>query len=105
MAMDEKSEYNLKRLGFPPRAKNDPTGAMNQAIVEYYRCPENLAAFQLAGKVSEDLGYFRFCPETICYVKSSSVFRSKEVIGPLYDALIDVTGTEVCLSRWLDRMA
>src|SRR5881396_1547150 len=76
MAMDEKSEYNLKRLGFPPRAKNDPTGAMNQAIVEYYRCPENVAAFQLAGKVSADPGYFRFGPETICYGKSSCAFRS-----------------------------
>ena len=99
---DEKSEYNLKRLGFPPRAKNDAAGAMNQAIVEYYRCPENLAAFQLAGKVSEDLGYFRFGPETICYGKSSSGFRSKEVIGPLYDALNDVTAADGTVRLPLD---
>jgi len=64
---------------------------MNQAIVDYYRCPENLVAFRLAGKVSEDPGYFCFGPETICYGNSSSGFRSRDVIGPLYDALPDVT--------------
>jgi hypothetical protein len=64
---------------------------MNQAIVDYYRCPENLAAFQLAGRVSEDPGYFCFGPETICYGNSSSGFRRKHVIAPLYDALTDVT--------------
>src|SRR5213594_2085209 len=64
---------------------------MNQAIVDYYRCPGNLADFQLAGRLSTDPGYFCFGPETICYGTSSSGFRSKQVIGPLYDALPDVT--------------
>src|SRR5947209_16541811 len=79
--------------------QNEATNSMNRAIIEYYRCPENLAAFQLAGQVSEDPGYFRFGPETICYGKSSSGFRSKEVIGPLYDSLNDVTAADgtVCL--------
>jgi hypothetical protein len=64
---------------------------MNQAIVDYYRCPGNLADFRLAGRLSADSGYFFFGPETICYGNSSSGFRSKQVIGPLYDALTDVT--------------
>ena len=64
---------------------------MNQAIVDYYRCPENLADFQLAGRPFVDPGYFCFGPETICYGNSSSGFRSKQVTGPLYDALPDVT--------------
>src|SRR3989449_2879387 len=64
---------------------------MNQAIVDYYRCPENLADFQLAGRHFVDPGYFCFGPETICYGNSSSGFRSKQVTGPLYDALPDVT--------------
>ncbi len=63
---------------------------MNQAIIDYYRCPEDMVDFQLAGKLSEDPGYFRFDPETICYGDSSSGVRSKQVIGTLYDALNDV---------------
>ena len=64
---------------------------MNQAIIDYYRCPEDVVDFQLAGKVSEDPGYFRFGPEAICYGNSSSGVRREQVIGALYDALNDVT--------------
>ena len=64
---------------------------MNRAIIDYYRCPEDVVNFRLAGKLSEDRGYFRFGPETICYGDSSSGVRSKQVIGTLYDALNDVT--------------
>ena len=71
--------------------KNEPTDPMNQAIADYYRCPEILANCQLAGRLSADPGYFCFGPETICYGNSSSGFRSKQVTGPLYDALPDVT--------------
>ncbi len=63
---------------------------MNQAIVEHYRCPEHLVNIQLVGRVSDDPGYFRFGRETICYGNSASGFRSPQVTGPLYDALIDV---------------
>ena len=64
---------------------------MNQAISDYFRCPDNLADFQLAGRVSEDPGYFCFGPDTICYGNLSSGSRSKHVTGPLYDASTDVT--------------
>src|SRR2546428_481177 len=63
----------------------------SQEIVDYYRGPGTLAGFRLAGRLSADPGYFCFGPETICYGNSSSGFRSKQVIGPLYDALTDVT--------------
>jgi len=64
---------------------------MNQAIRDYFRCPEDVVDFQLAGKLSADPGYFRFGPETICYGDSSSGVRRKQVMGVLYDALNDVT--------------
>ena len=64
---------------------------MNRAIIDYFRCPENLVAFRLAGKVSDDPGYFCFGPDTICYGNSTSGFRSKEATGPLYDVFTDVT--------------
>jgi len=64
---------------------------MNRAIIDYFRCPEHLVDFQLAGRLSEDPGYFCFGPDTICYGNSTSGFRSKQVTDPLYDALADVT--------------
>jgi len=67
-----------------------PLGAMNKTVIDYYRCPENLANLQLAGRLSEDAGYFRFGHQTICYGKSASGFRSHQVSGSLYDALTDV---------------
>src|SRR3989441_1262592 len=64
---------------------------MKQAIIDYYRCPEDAVDFQLAGKLSDDPGYFRFGPETICYGNSSSGVRTKQVVGTVYDASTDVT--------------
>jgi hypothetical protein len=64
---------------------------MKQGVVDHYRCRENLAYFELAGRLSEDPGYFWFGPETICYGNSSFGSRSKRASGALYDALADVT--------------
>ncbi len=63
---------------------------MNQAIIDYYRCPEHLVDFRRVGRISEHPGYFRFGSEAICYGNSASGVRSKQVSGPLYDALSDV---------------
>jgi hypothetical protein len=63
---------------------------MNRAIVDYYRCPENLVDFRHVGRLSEDPGYFGFGSGAICYGNSASGVRSKRVIGTLYDALNDV---------------
>jgi len=64
---------------------------MMRTIVEYYRCPETLADFQISGKVFDAPGYFRFGPETICYGRLSSGSPAKRVIGPLHDVSTDVT--------------
>jgi hypothetical protein len=63
----------------------------NHAVVDHYRCPEDIADFKLAGRLPDDPGYFRFGPETICYGSSSSGFRSKHPTGPLFDALTRTT--------------
>jgi len=63
---------------------------MNQAIIDYYRCPDDMVDFRLAGDVSKDRGYFRFGHETVCYGKSSSGARRRQVDGALYDAAADV---------------
>src|SRR6185503_730014 len=66
----------------------------------HYRCPENVAEFELAGRLRDDPGYFCFGPETICYGRSSSASSSELSTGPLDDALAGVTanaGTEPLL--------
>jgi len=62
---------------------------MNQAIIDYYRCPEDAVDFRLAGTLSDDPGYFRFGAQTICYGNSSSGTRGNLVSDTLYDALPD----------------
>ena len=63
------------------------------AIVDHYRCPEDVAHFELAGRPCGDRGYFRFGPETICYGSSCGA-RSERPSGPLYDALADITTSD-----------
>jgi hypothetical protein len=65
--------------------------SMNRAVVDHYRCPENFADFKLSDRLSDDAGYFRFGPDTICYGQSASGFRSTETDSVLYDAIEDVT--------------
>src|SRR5712691_7571825 len=65
-------------------------GAMNQTIIDYYRCPANVGDLRLAGGLSNDPGYFRFGSGTICYGNSASGFRSQQVSSSLYDVLADV---------------
>jgi hypothetical protein len=64
---------------------------MNRALVEHYRCADNLAEFRLAGRLSDAPGYFRFGPDTFCYGTSSHGHRARKVTAPLYDALAAVT--------------
>jgi hypothetical protein len=68
-----------------------PVARIEQPVLDYYRCPESLVDFELAGRLSEQPGYFCFGPETICYGNSLSGSRSARATGPLYDALTDVT--------------
>ena len=64
---------------------------INSAVVDHYRCPENFADFKLTNRLSDDQGYFRFGPNTVCYGQSASGFRMSSAGSVLYDALEDVT--------------
>lgn len=56
---------------------------MNRAFIEYYRCPEALVNFQLAGDLSPEVGYFRFGEDTICYGRSTQGSLSPNALGTL----------------------
>jgi hypothetical protein len=60
------------------------------AFLDHYRCPEGFAAFHLAGELSEDSGYFRFGPDTICFGHCSEGFRTKQATDELYDTSVAV---------------
>lgn len=73
---------------------------MNQAFIDHYRCPKEFANFSLAGKLSEDSGFFRFGEEAICYGQSATGFRVCVAENSLHDTLQDVTicGSTIQLS-------
>jgi hypothetical protein len=79
---------------------------MNQTFVDYYRCPDEFARCFLEGEPSQEVGHFRFGPETICYgsLSKGAVKHSPE--GELHDALRDAVADRgtVRLSFDLDQI-
>ena len=59
-------------------------------MVDHYRCPETVAAFEVSGRLCDDPGFFRFGPDTICFGTSSNGLLCGASTGPLYDAMQDV---------------
>lgn len=57
----------------------------SQSIVEYYRYPQELVDFHVAGSLKESDGYFRFGPNLVCYGQISG-YSCPSVNGPLFDA-------------------
>ena len=43
----------------------------NEALIDYFRCPEVYASFALRGDICPGEGYFRFGPDLICFGQSS----------------------------------
>jgi hypothetical protein len=64
--------------------------AMNQAIIERYRCPHGFVSLRLTGEVSDRAGFFRFGPDAICYGQCASGYTNPHPTQPLYDAAEDV---------------
>lgn len=56
-----------------------------RSFLDYYRCPESLAQFEIAPLLSEDTGYFRFGSDLVCYGRTSAGFRLPHAKGDLYD--------------------
>lgn len=63
---------------------------LNRALLERYRCGEDLADFSLRAELSPEAGYFKFGVGTVCYGQSAVGTRSREVVSGLYDTSGDV---------------
>src|ERR1700684_4471535 len=65
---------------------------MNQAFLDYFRCPDRYADFRLSeGRVNgNSAGYFRFGADLIFYGNSGNVPCARKVTDRLYDVLSEV---------------
>ncbi len=82
-----------------PRDRVSTGNTMISVLAERYRCPDDFLQFELMGRPSADLGFFCFGPDTICYGRSTTGYRTPRADAPLYSALPDLhtTGSTVLL--------
>lgn len=64
--------------------------AMNQTLLEYFRCPERYASLAAKGDLSEDCGFFSFGKGVLGYGKYAGHAPAESPRGPLRDAWEDV---------------
>jgi hypothetical protein len=64
---------------------------MSTPLYQYFCCADLPFGFSPNGPLSEDPGFFRFGPETLCYGRSSTGFRSQQANQTLYDVLGDTS--------------
>ena len=60
------------------------------AFLEHYRCPERFAAFSVSEGLSEERGFFRFGPRTLCHGRSASGPGGARTTGQWHDVMNDV---------------
>ena len=64
---------------------------VDDAFADYFRCPEQFAAFAGSDHVSTEPGFFRFGPGLVCYGRSSARHRAVRATDQLDDVMRDVT--------------
>jgi hypothetical protein len=67
---------------------------VSRHFLDYFRCPEAYAAFQVKGSLSPDPGYFHWGEDTVCYGRTANGSRSATVETIAYDALNDLDSSE-----------
>ena len=85
-----------------PARPSELTGMRNQALADYYRCPEEFADFVLDGNLSDDSGYSRFVPDAIAHGQSSSATNGGTVRNGLHGSFQDVLVDEAALRLPVD---
>ena len=60
--------------------------AQNQALLEYYKCPEEFSKIEPKGELSEQQGFFQFGPGTLCFGRCHSGKPVNYPTVPLFDA-------------------
>lgn len=60
--------------------------AQHQALLEYYKCPEELGEFELPGELSGRQGFFQFGSGILCYGRCHGGRPVRHPAGLLFDA-------------------
>ena len=90
-------DLDLQRV---PSVEKDRTNTtMHNALVDYFRCPEQFVRVGLDGALSGEMGYFQFAPDTICYGQYSRGTPAKRFSHSLPDASQSAKYSDDCL--WL----
>jgi folate-dependent phosphoribosylglycinamide formyltransferase PurN len=82
---------DLRWSGFAEKDPRAPVfhikeqNAQNQALLDYYKCPEEFGEIEVKGKLSEGEGFFQFGPGTLCYGRCSPGRPASRPAGPLFD--------------------
>src|ERR1035437_641743 len=59
--------------------------AQNQALVDYYKCPEEFGEIEVTKELSGGAGFFQFGPGTLCYGRCHPGRPASRPAGPLFD--------------------
>lgn len=57
----------------------------DQALLAYYKCPEDFCDIELSGEPSAEQGFFQFGPRTLCYGRCDVGKPVNHLVGPLFD--------------------
>jgi len=95
LAQDSQSVVADELITSKPAAKTGD--ALSQAANERYRCPEKFFNLGINGQLSNNEGYFRFGPDTICYGRSSAGTPASRANARLRDAFAGVQGDDTKL--------
>ena len=68
---------------------------MDRAIAGYYRCPEHYVQFDVKGELTEQVGYFTFGPDIVCYGRTRGSQLSSIPDGPLTDVTNQITTDQI----------
>jgi len=88
-AFSKRKEFS--ETASPDRQNEIDELSVNDALVDYYRCPESYAQLKLKGPLSDQSGYFEFGAGTTCYGNCAGHTPSHSSTEKLEDVLPDIT--------------
>ena len=82
-------ELSKENLGIGRGRCGEPTTA-DRVFLDYFRCPERFAEFEVKGELSSEPGFFQFGPDAMCYGQYAGKPPSPDLVHNLPDASQDV---------------
>ena len=84
---DSELVFEIQKVFVLIRGVAIPFDAMNHALADFFRCPDDLGAFVTSEHLSENAGFFQFGRNAICYGRCSNLSPANSFTSDLPDAL------------------